>query len=207
MPIQGADPRLDPNSDQYDPRLDENSEEFDQAAYDDYAAQQDSTENQSQSSGRSADLEPNTSQSRADDPQSSAPPPVLASGLPPERDPEKAWQDYAIQAVNGLYPRLRNGIDYAIGRKDRDSDIELLEQGEGVNIDWGKVEEGARKLADADPYAGGKYKPQKPLHSGSVSGKDQGEVPYRRGEAQPEAARQSPGAFVQPEPPPDPNKP
>jgi hypothetical protein len=101
--------------------------------------------------------------------------------LPPDIPEEDRWQLYAVQAVNGLYPRLRNGVDFAIGRRDPGSPIELLEQGEGVNIDMGKVQEHAQLLADRDPY-GPCYTPRPPLHGGSVRG--EGEVPPP-GEGQP----------------------
>jgi len=89
----------------------------------------------------------------------------------PEKDP-KAWQNYAVLAINSLYPRLRNGEDYAVGRKDEESDIELL-AGADAGIDWGKVQEAAQKLADADPYAD--YQPRPGLAPGQSKGYDQGE--------------------------------
>jgi hypothetical protein len=97
--------------------------------------------------------------------------------IPPETPEEERWQLYAVQATNGLYPRLRDGVDFAIGRRTYDGPIELLEQGEGVDIDWGKVQEHAQKLADADPYAD--YEPGPSLAS-TTRVEDPGEVPRRR---------------------------
>ena len=99
--------------------------------------------------------------------------------IAPEVPKEKRWQRYAVQAMNGLYPRLRDGVDYAVGRRTWDGDIELLGQGEGVQIDWGKVEEAAKKLVGADPYDD--YKPRPGLSS-STKVEDPGEVPPRQGD-------------------------
>jgi hypothetical protein len=90
-------------------------------------------------------------------------------------DPENAWQDRVIEAVNGLYPRLRNGVDYAIGRRSPEGEIELLETAPDVNIDWGKVVEGAKHLAEANPYSD--YHPRAGLAPPRESGADQGEEP------------------------------
>jgi hypothetical protein len=157
------------------------------------------------------------------DPDKSAQDQVYSSAIGPERDPEKAWQEYAVQAINGLYPRLRNGVDYAVGRTTLMGDVELLDHGEDVNIDWGKVEEAARKLADANPYTN--YEPKPSLAAGPLSGRDSGEVPYsgrgnlRQGDTpsevnprsnvkeptQPHGADKPVNQFTQPTPPPDPH--
>jgi hypothetical protein len=166
------DPKLDPNSDQYDPRLDQNSAEYDQAAYDDYQAQQES--NQSQTTA------PPSSESGA------------PTGSPSEQKPEgKAltketlWQQYAVDAINQLYPGIRNGIDYVWSRAPDDPEGEprILNQSKMLApLDEGKIREAAQKMADADPYSF--YDPQRPLHAGSILG--QGEVrPRVEGERYP----------------------
>lgn len=104
---------------------------------------------------------------------------VFSSQILPPRDPDKAWQERAVEAINGLYPRLRNGIDYAVGRKSLMADVELL-AGQEAGIDWGKVEAAARKLTDADPY--NDYKPRPGLAPPMSKGVESGEVPYRGGE-------------------------
>jgi hypothetical protein len=153
---------------------------------------------------------------------------IMSSALRPERDPEKAWQDHALAAINGLYPRLRTDVDFAIGRRSFDSDVELLSTGPDVNIDWGQVEEAARRIADSDPDLNPDLRGRS-LSPGYAPGAEHGEVPYRgRGSmnrenvpqeitpsevnprtnekipTQPAGAKQ-PRPFTQPTPPPDPN--
>ena len=82
---------------------------------------------------------------------------IHSSQIPPERDPEQAWEEHARYAINGLYPRLREGEDWAIGREDIDSELKLLHGEE--QVDWGKVQEAAKKLAGNDPYTAYKPKP------------------------------------------------
>jgi hypothetical protein len=99
---------------------------------------------------------------------------IHSSQVPVPRDPDKAWQDYGTQAINGLYPHMRNGVDYAWGRKTYDGDAELLAWGENfAEPDMAAIEEAARKLAMSDPYV--TYQPMAPLHGGSQLG--QGETP------------------------------
>ena len=83
---------------------------------------------------------------------------IHSSQIPPERDPEQAWEEHARYAINGLYPRLREGVDWAIGRKSEEEPLELLE-GEKAGVDWGKVQEAAKKLAYQNPYTDYKAKP------------------------------------------------
>jgi hypothetical protein len=162
MPIQGADPKLDPNSPEYDPRLDYGSDQFDQQARDDYDAQKASSENQSQTT----EPEPGASEQ----PNVSAP----LGGTPPEgtAEPltkETLWYAYAQQAINGLYPHLRNGVDYVWSRPPDDPTAppRILSTGENIKpLDEAKIQEAAQKLADADPYSF--YEAQQPLHQGSV---------------------------------------
>ena len=97
---------------------------------------------------------------------------IHSSQIPPERDPEKSWEEQARYAINGLYPRLREGVDWAIGRKTYDGDLELLE-GEQAGVDWTKVQEAARKLAGNDPYTA--YKPKKGIGQPRDEGYDLGE--------------------------------
>ena len=79
---------------------------------------------------------------------------IHSSAVPPERDPDKAWMEYVTQAINGRYPRLRNGVDFAVGRKTIDDDVELF-YGQEAGVDWGQIEQDARLLADANPPGGG----------------------------------------------------
>jgi hypothetical protein len=82
---------------------------------------------------------------------------------------ENSWKNYASQAVRQLYPYLRDGIDYSYGRRDENSDPELVEMSElAVPIDTGKVEELARKLAEQDPKLN--YQPQPSLAKAPVVG-------------------------------------
>lgn len=102
-------------------------------------------------------------------------PAVVAPNLPGAFDEATAWQDYAVQAIFGLYPHLKRGVDYEWGRPadDPQGDQRLLFQDEKfAPIDMGQVEEQARKLVGRNPYAD--YKPKDPLHAGSVKG--EGEV-------------------------------
>ena len=89
----------------------------------------------------------------------------------PQAEPltkETLWQAYAEQAINSLYPNLRNGVDYAWGRAPDDpaGEPHILGTAEGITIDEGKIREAAQKLADADPYSF--YEPSQPLHEGTV---------------------------------------
>ena len=90
----------------------------------------------------------------------------------PTATPRRAWEEQARYAINGLYPRLREGVDWAIGRKTIDGDLELLE-GEKAGVDWGKVQEAAKKLAGNDPYT--TYKPKKGIGQPRDEGYDLGE--------------------------------
>jgi hypothetical protein len=88
---------------------------------------------------------------------------------------ETLWQKYAVDAINQVYPGLRNGVDYAWGipSDDPGGEPKLLGQaGHLKDLDMGKIQEAAQKMADADPYAF--YEPGRPLHGGTVLG--QGEV-------------------------------
>jgi hypothetical protein len=99
---------------------------------------------------------------------------IHSSQVPVPRDPDKAWQDYGTQAINTLYPHMRNGVDFAWGRKTYDGDAELLAWGEAfAEPDMAAIEEAARKLVAQDPYVN--YQPRAQLHGGSQLG--QGEVP------------------------------
>jgi hypothetical protein len=100
---------------------------------------------------------------------------IHSSQIPVERDPDKAWQDYGVMAINGLYPHMRNGVDFAWGRREFDGDAELLAWDEKfAPPDMAKIEEAARKLAGQNPYTD--YKPRPSLAPGQSSGADQGEV-------------------------------
>lgn len=102
---------------------------------------------------------------------------IHSSALPPPVEPGKEWQNYAVEAMNGLYPRLRNGVDWAVGRKTFDGDVELL-AGEEAGVDWSKVQEAAKKLAGTDPNTN--YQPKPPLHGGFAPEGSQGEVDPNR---------------------------
>jgi hypothetical protein len=95
-------------------------------------------------------------------------PVYVGSAMPIDRDPEKRWQDFGVQAINQLYPWARNGVDFAWGRETPDGDAHLLEWSERLApADEGKIEEAARALADADPY-GPNYTPRPSLASGTI---------------------------------------
>lgn len=99
--------------------------------------------------------------------------------IQPLRDPDLDWHNYAVQAINGLYPHMRNGVDFSWGRKDIKSDPELLGWDEKyAPPDLGKIEEAARRLAAANPY-GANYAAQAPLATQNPAF-DAGEVPTRR---------------------------
>jgi hypothetical protein len=100
--------------------------------------------------------------------------------IPPLRDPDKEWQDYVVLAINGLYPYMRNGVDFSWGRRDIKSDPEMLgwDDEKFAPPDLGKIEEAARRLADAHPY-GAKYTALPPL-APAQQRFDAGEVPTRR---------------------------
>lgn len=90
--------------------------------------------------------------------------------------PEHAWEDYAVQAINMLYPHARNGVDYAWGRKEPGGRAELLDWNPALaKPDMGKIEEVAKKLAAENPV-GPNYKPQPSLARG-VDKRGIGEVP------------------------------
>ena len=94
----------------------------------------------------------------------------------PQAEPltkETLWQLYAVDAINQLYPGLRNGVDYAWGRPPDDPTAEPKVLGQAPHLaplDEGKIREAAQKMADADPYSF--YEPSKPLHSGLVKETD-----------------------------------
>lgn len=92
---------------------------------------------------------------------------IHSSALPyADRDPDKAWQDYASQAIATMYPHMREGVDYSYGRRAVEEDAEMLEWNEKfAPPDMGKIEELARKMVAQDPYAN--YKPKPGLASGS----------------------------------------
>ncbi len=72
--------------------------------------------------------------------------------IPNELAPEDRWMMFAQQAADQRYPRLRNGIDYLIGRKTYDGPVELIYCEEaGQQIDMALVQEDAQKMSDADP--------------------------------------------------------
>lgn len=81
---------------------------------------------------------------------------------------ETLWEAYGEQAINSVYPDLKNGVDFAWGRPADDpaGTARLLGVREGVTIDEGKIKEAAQKLADADPNV--EYLTKPSLHSGSV---------------------------------------
>lgn len=86
-----------------------------------------------------------------------------------EPKPEDAWQLYAVQAIQGLYPHMRAGRDFAWGKPpdDPEGQPKMLHWDERyAPADEGKIKEAAQKLADADPYL--IYKPKPPLHQGTV---------------------------------------
>jgi len=91
---------------------------------------------------------------------------------------ETLWQKYAVDAINQVYPGLRNGVDYAWGRAPDDPGGEPKILGQAAHLaplDVGKIQEAAQKMADADPDAF--YEPGPSLASGSVLG--EGEVKPR----------------------------
>lgn len=101
---------------------------------------------------------------------------TLVPSTPP--DPEKLWQNYAVRAINKLYPHMRNGVDFAYGRKTPDADPELTDWNEerGAKPDMGKIEEAARKLAVQSPRGPGRSLAGQPAWG-------HGEVPpYREGQ-------------------------
>jgi len=99
--------------------------------------------------------------------------------IPDRTDPEKAWEFYVLDAIHALYPHMRDDIDFAIGRRELGGQIELLDQSDlFAPIDFGRVQEHARMLAERDPYA--RYEPKPPLHAGSQLGP--GEQPKDGGE-------------------------
>ena len=92
------------------------------------------------------------------DPNKSPSQQIHSSQIPVQRPPERAWEDQARAALNGLYPRLREGEDWAVGRETVDGELKLL-AGQDAGVDWGKVQEAAKKLAGADPYTSYKAQP------------------------------------------------
>lgn len=94
---------------------------------------------------------------------------IHSSALPyADRDPDKAWQDYAPMAIQGLYPHMRPGVDYAYGRKSLEADAEMLHWDERfAQPDMGKIEEAARKLVERDPNADAKSAPKQSIRMGS----------------------------------------
>ena len=139
MPIQGLNP--DPVTDPNDPNYD--------PALDPNSDQYE---------------EPPADQPDVTDPLGATPPEPEAKAL----TKETLWQLYAVQAINSLYPNLRNGVDFAWGRAadDPTGEPKILGKAEGITIDEGKVRAAAQKIADADPYSF--YEPEKPLHTGTV---------------------------------------
>jgi hypothetical protein len=100
---------------------------------------------------------------------------IHSSAIPPERDPDLAWQEYMTQAINSLYPHMRNGVDFAVGRTTIDGEVELLSWDEKyAPADMGKIEEAARRMAGENPYT--TYQPKPSLAPGQSQGEDQGEV-------------------------------
>jgi hypothetical protein len=166
------DPRLDPNASEYEARLDPNSDQFNESARYDYDAQQ--TQNQSGTTDPTR---------RAPSSQGeSSPAENVATPQAKPYTKETLWQQYAVDAINQIYPGLRNGVDFAWGlpADDPSGEPRLLGQaGHLKDFDMGKIQEAAQKMADADPYAF--YEPGKPLHGGTILG--QGEVrPRAEGE-------------------------
>jgi len=92
----------------------------------------------------------------------------LPTNLPdPDADPDKAWMNYGVQAINILYPWARNGVDFAWGRTEHGGDARLLEWSDKLApADEGKIEEVARGLAAANPYVD--YQPKPSLSGGYV---------------------------------------
>lgn len=119
-------------------------------------------EENAQPEGKVSDMKTQVTEGKPTDPS------VRAPNLPGAFDENTAWQDYAVQAIHGLYPHLRRGMDFEWGRPadDPQGDQRLLHMDDKfAAIDMGKVEEAARKLVGANPYLD--YKAQKPLHAGS----------------------------------------
>lgn len=101
---------------------------------------------------------------------------IHSSQIPVDRPPEKAWQDFMLQAIQGLYPHLRNGVDFAVGRKKLDGDMELLSWDDKfAKPDMGAVEKAAKELAGSNPY-GSNYKARPSLAAGQSQGEEVGEV-------------------------------
>jgi hypothetical protein len=181
MPIEktAADPKLDQNSPEYDPKLDPNSTQFDQAARDNYDNQQagydNSPQEETKSPGGKSPLQPakdaipveQVARGRETEIKGGGDPYSLeenaqATATGRKLTKENAWEDYAIAAANKIYPRYRNTTDYAIGRKDLDSPLEVLGAAEGVEIDMGRIQEEAEFLARQDPR-GPNYQPRPSL--------------------------------------------
>lgn len=95
-------------------------------------------------------------------------PPLTAPNIPdPDADPDKAWMNYGVQAINILYPHARNGVDFAWGRTEVGGDASLLDWSDKLAPpDEAKIEEVARGLAEKNPYLN--YQPQPSLAAGTI---------------------------------------
>lgn len=84
----------------------------------------------------------------------------------PKHDFEKARvaADYYVLAINSLYPTMRNGVDFAVAREDRDPEGAMVIEkiGVGEAIDENDVEAAAEALLEADPYTAFEPLPDEP---------------------------------------------
>lgn len=90
-------------------------------------------------------------------------------------EPKKpTWETYAVQAIHGLYPHMRRGIDFEFGGTLDDPTPRMLHWDEKyAPADMGEVQRVAEQSLAGDPYANYEAKPG--LHQGQTSGFEQGE--------------------------------